>query len=352
MIKELNPVRLIRVIAILAAVLLGFDQLNSFAANKVIMNLPATASGMEIQKALDDLPPGGEAVLGSGEYEIHQPLMLQHDDVTLRGAGLSTVLRLADNANCPVVLLAPPLSETKRAVTHLHLADLVIDGNRQHQNTEFWRSAGDGSEINNNGVQIWNATDALVERVVCFDCRSGGLVTALTRHLVLRDFDSYGNQFDGLACYQTEECQLDGLKLHDNLGAGISLDLAFNHNSISNAEMANNDLGIFMRDSRDNVFHGLNIAKSHNAGVFMAQADRPTEKGWALAPGTECTGNSFQDLTVHDCGGRAFLVNDLSCTNNPVSGANFLRNAMDAVAERPAKPAAASPISLGTVGIR
>jgi hypothetical protein len=34
----------------------------------------------------------------------------------------------------------------------------------------LWRTAGDGSEFNNNGVQIWNATDVVVERPGC--CRS------------------------------------------------------------------------------------------------------------------------------------------------------------------------------------
>jgi hypothetical protein len=276
--------------------------------------------------ALDSLPPNGELVLGAGLYEIHQPLLLRHDFLTLRGSGPATILRLADQAGCPVVILGPQLNGSARPARHLRLADLVIDGNRENQPAEFWRAAGDGSEINNNGVQIWNVMDSVVEHVVCRHCRSGGLVAAEVLRLLVRDLDSFDNQFDGLACYQTRESRFDGLRLHDNLAAGLSLDLAFNHNFIHDAVLAENNLGVFMRESCDNLFQGLTIFKSRNDGVFIAQADAPTENGWRLRPGTQCTGNSFEQLTVDDCGGRAFQVNNASCSNNAITGARFLGN--------------------------
>ncbi len=62
--------------------------------------------------------------------------------------------------------------------------------NRKNQNLELWRTAGDGSELNNNGVQIWNVTDAAVEHVTCCRCRSGGLVAAGVRRLTVTDFVS------------------------------------------------------------------------------------------------------------------------------------------------------------------
>jgi parallel beta-helix repeat protein len=317
---------------------LGMISNAAFGAPPVILTLPANSSGADIQKALDGLPPNGEVVLSAGTYEISQPLMLRHDYQTLRGSGPATLLHLADGADCPVVILGPPMTKTGHPAAHLRLADLRIDGNRKNQKLEFWRTAADGSEFNNNGVQIWNATDVAVEHVVCCHCRSGGLVAAGVRRLQVNDLDSYDNQFDGLACYQTEESRFDGLRLHDNLGAGLSLDLAFNHNFITNAVLAGNDLGIFMRDSRNNSFQGLTISKSHHDGVFMAQAGIATAKGWRLCPDTQCIGNNFQSLTVNDCGGKAFLVNDASCTNNAILGASFLRNIRGGLAQPATNP--------------
>ena len=64
--------------------------------------------------------------------------------------------------------------------------------------------------------------------------------------------------------------------MHDNPGAGISLDLAFDHNTISNAVLVANDLGIFMRASRDNQFYNITIHDSRHFGVFMAQRSSQT----------------------------------------------------------------------------
>jgi len=326
---------------------LGMVCHTAFGAPPVIVALPANSSGAEIQKALDALPPNGEVVLSAGTYQISQPLLLRHDYQTLRGSGPATILRLADGADCPVVILGPPMTETQHPAAHLRLADLLIDGNRKNQRLEFWRTAGDGSEFNNNGVQVWNAADVAVEHVVCCRCRSGGLVTAGVRRLQVNDFDSYDNQFDGLACYQTEECRFDGLHLHDNLAAGMSLDLDFNHNFITNAVLAGNDLGIFMRHSRNNSFRRLTISKSHHHGVFMAQATAPTAKGWKLRPDTACIGNNFENLTVNDCGGKAFQVNDASCTNNVIFGASFLRNILGGLGQP-----STNPVSLREVAER
>jgi len=319
----------------------------AWAEPPVIVTLSIHATGAAIQNALDALPPNGEVLLSAGRYEISQPILLRHDYETLRGSGPATILYLADQADCPVVILGPPMTGITRPAAHLRLADLVIDGNRKNQSAELWRTASDGSEFHNNGVQIWNVTDAAVEHVACCRCRSGGMVTVRVRRLQVEGLDSYDNQFDGLACYLTEESHFDDLRLHDNLAAGISLDLAFNHNCIANAVLAGNDLGIFMRHSRNNAFKGMTISRSHHHGVFMAQATAPTATGWRLCPGTQCSGNDFENLLVNDCGGKAFQVNDASCIDNVISGARFLRNVRGGMSQP-----ATNPVTLHEVADR
>ena len=311
----------------LASLAISLFALTAIAAEPGSLSVPANAGGEEIQRVLDGLPAGGEAVLAPGTYIVRQPIILRYDHQTLRGSGSSTVLYLADNANCPVVILGPTVKAPEHPTAHVHLADLLIDGNRQHQQLESWQSTTGSDQIRNNGVTVRAAVDALVERVVCCRCRSGGLVSSEgTRRPTVRDFIAFDNQFDGLACYQTEESIFTGLLLHDNLSAGISLDLDFGHNVISDAVLTGNDLGIFMRDARNNLFQALIIRQSRKHGVFMAQSDTYGQDGWQLRPNTECTGNSFVGLVISDCGGKAFLVNDGSCTNNLISGARFLNN--------------------------
>ncbi|SPE58988.1 conserved hypothetical protein [Verrucomicrobia bacterium] len=313
--------------AIAALIFSQFLAVNGFAGSLRELTVPANSTGDEIQSALDRLVDGGEVVLSPGTYLICRPIMLQNCNLTLRGAGPSTVLFLEDGANCPVIVLGAPASPARNAIRHLRVADLVIDGNRERQQVELWQIASDGSELNNNGIDVWAVTDASIEHVVCCHCRSGGLVTAAgTRRLTVSDYTAFDNQFDGLACYLTEDSRFSGLFLHDNLGAGISLDLDFNHNVIEDARLTGNDLGVFMRSARGNTFHELEIEQSHHHGVFMAQTWGHTNAGWRLCPGTECSGNSFEDVLISKCGGNAFVVNNDSCTNNLISSARFLDN--------------------------
>ena len=310
------------------------------------MTLPPNATSEQIQAALDSFgSSGGEVVLSAGTYTIRHPIVLQRDHLTLRGAGLGTILFLADNANCPVVVLGVPESPSPRPVKNLHLANLFIDGNRSHQQVELWRQLKDGSVINNNGVEVRNVRDTVVDGVVCARCRSGGLVTsAVNRHLTVHNFTSFDNQFDGLACYLTEDSQFSELNLHDNLCAGISLDLDFNRNTISDAVLTNNDLGIFMRQSSGNSFTNLTIRHSRHHGVFMAQSAVPSSKGWMLAPGTECTGNKFADLMISNSGGKAFVVNDTSCTNNTLTQCRFEDNSKGGLSQPKTRPILATAL--------
>jgi hypothetical protein len=300
------------------------SSVSNFAA---VLPVPPSSGGAGIQSALDSLPAGGEVQLSAGQYLIRQPIILRKDHQTLRGCGASTVLFLADGANCPAVVLGSP-TDHARPTKDILLTGLFIDGNRKNQQKEVWRVLSDGAGVYNNGVDVWDVDGATVEQVVCCRCRSGGMVTsARTRRLTVRDYTAFDNQFDGLACYFTEDSDFSRLNLHDNLSAGLSLDLNFNHNVIHDSVLSGNDLGIFMRQSRDNVFKGLTIQKCRHHGVFMAQTFVGTVAGWQPCPGSECAGNTFDNLLVAHCGGKGFLVNDATCTNNVICGGRFADDA-------------------------
>ena len=294
----------------------------------VVINLSAGVSDKQIQAALDALPIcGGEVILAAGTFEIHQPLILQRDFQSLRGAGAMTILILASNANCPVIILGEPVNHPLKIIKNLRVSDLFIDGNRLHQQRELWKLSGEGSDIRNNGITVQTVSDSAVEHIICARNRSGGLVTTLgVARLTVRDLNAFDNEFDGLACYLTTDSLFADLNLHDNPGAGISLDLAFNHNVISNAVLNANDLGIFMRASRENSFYNVAIHNSHHHGVFMAHSETQTALGWGPAPQTECVYNSFTNLIAMGCGGAAFRVNNTTCTHNIIIRAKFEGN--------------------------
>lgn len=301
---------------------------------EAVHSVSPSEGGKGIQSALDSLPAGGEVVLGAGTYVIHEPLRLRKDAQILRGAGPSTILYLADDANCPIVILGSLKAATNHPIQGVQLSDLFIDGNRTHQEKEVWRFLPDGGGVYNNGIVVWGTDGAEVDHVVCAHCRSGGLVSSAgTRRLTVQYFTAFDSQFDGLACYATEDSHFTHLNLHDNLAAGISLDLSFNHNIVRDAVLTNNDLGIFMRQSRDNIFDRVTIKQSHHHGIFMAEAGLSTATGWKLLPGSACTGNTFKKLVIAHCGGSGFRINDVGCTNNILIGGEFLENAQGGLSQ-------------------
>ena len=294
------------------------------------------SSAAEIQAALDRLPAeGGTILLRPGVYTIDRPVALQRDNQTLRGAGPTTVLRLADKANCPLLVMGTLANTPTQTVRNVHISDMELDGNRTNQDMECWNVPGEGSEIRNNALTVRGIADATVERVRCCRARSGGLVTEKgVVRLTVSVVTSWDNQFDGLAAYVTEDSIFSRLYLHDNPGAGFSLDHRFNHNLISECVLTANGSGIFMRDSRNNLFQGLAIRNSREHGVFMAQtAVKGAHGGWDLTPNTECTGNVFAGLMVSGSAGAGFLVNNDSCTNNLIQSARFARNGLGGLCE-------------------
>jgi hypothetical protein len=304
---------------------------SNFAAETTV---PPSAGGQGIQAALDSLPAGGEVILGAGQYLIREPIILRHSHQTLRGCGASTILYLADGANCPVVVMGSLSANQKTPTQGLRLANLCIDGNRKHQDKEIWRFLPGGGGVYNNGLDIWGTQDATVEGVVCCHCRSGGMTASSgARRLTVRDYTAFDNQFDGLACYQTEDSHFSHLDLHDNLAAGISLDLNFNHNEIQDAVLSCNDLGIFMRQSRNNIFDKVAINQSRHHGVFMAETSVQTAAGWQLSPGSQCVSNTFRKLLITHSGGKAFRVNDTGCGPNFIVDGQFIDNAQGGLSE-------------------
>lgn len=144
-------------------------------------------------------------------------------------------------------------------------------------------------------------------------CRSGGLVTEKgCRRLVVRDFASSDNEFDGLACYQTADSRFTGLDLRRNKSAGISTDQDFDHNTISHVRMFNNGShGIFMRNSSHNSFQHLQVKSSGRAAIFVDPVDKRRHTG--------SVGNHFTTVVVAACGGPGFQVNATSCKNNTLT---------------------------------
>jgi len=284
-----------------------------------------------IQRAIDSLPPtGGQVIVEKGDYACTDPIVVARSNVDLRGQGPATVLRLAAGANSPVIVIGDTIPVPVASRRNIHVSDLTVDGNRQNQDTTIECRRGPCTPANplrNNGITVRRVSDVIVERVTVFSARSGGLVSELgSERVTVRDYTSFDNRFDGLAAYETENSAFSRLYLYDNLAAGLSFDGDFNNNIVTDAVIVGSrGVGIFMRDSRDNLFVALQIRNSGDHGVFLAQVDTD--------PTAPASGNTFSDIVVSGSAGAGLRVNDASCVNNLVTGSQFIGNSGGCISE-------------------
>ena len=203
---------------------------------------------------------------------VTEPITVQISDQTLSNQSLF----LANRADCPVIIIG---NQFGPVISNVVIANVEIDGNKQNQTRELYQSTIFGP-INNNGIQIQNATHVTIRDVVIKNCRSGGLVTTMfTKNLRVDGLTTYGNYFDGIACYQTMDSEFSNILSYSNNAAGLSFDMMFNRNHFNNVKLHHNSIGIFMRDSNFNTFTNLSVYDTKLYELFLAQVNEDTNTG-------------------------------------------------------------------------
>ncbi len=157
--------------------------LPSVAAAVVVQPGPCS----NIQKAINELASaGGAVVLSSGVYTCTAPIVINRNNVSLRGEGPGTVVRLAAHVNAPLVIVGQPNNEPTAIRNNIHISDLVLDGNRANQDHECWKN--DCAKVRNNCISIRHANNVIIERVTTRRARSGGVVVEKDcRRVTIRD---------------------------------------------------------------------------------------------------------------------------------------------------------------------
>jgi hypothetical protein len=283
-----------------------------------------------IRRAIAALPiAGGEVFVAKGIYNCGAPIIMNRSHVSLRGAGQEhVVIRLIDWVHAPLLIVGEPKTilddhgnyVAEHRVHDIHVSGLTFDGNRaKHDPRKECGETlcdGDPSAIRNNGITIRGASEVVIENVTAHGMISGGMVTEkYCQRLVVHDFNSYDNYFDGFAGYETEQSEFYNLSLHDNRGAGISIDINFNDNLIRDSNLnGNGDVGLFARNLKGNHFNRLSIQNSGNHGVFLANS----------RDASSCAhDNQFDAVLINGSKGFGFRLNN-DCQGNRISGASNL----------------------------
>jgi hypothetical protein len=274
-----------------------------------------------IRQQLSALPDtGGEVLIPEGSYTCSSPIILDKRNVWLHGAGKVNLI-LANMANSPVILMGQVHTPPEN-IKNVKVSDLSIDGNKANQTQECWNGEcdkGGTTFIRNNGISVRAITDGEIKNVSIKDGRSAGVVTERgCFNFHVDNLSVTGSEFDGFAGYQTYGSLFENMNLFGNRAAGISIDIDFSTNTIRNTVLEKNgDVGIFMRDSRANIFDDVIIKNNGSHGVFLAQAHDGDFK-------TCASDNEFKDLSVISSKGAGFQLND-PCLKNRLTGHALLQ---------------------------
>ncbi len=300
---------------------------------------PLTCDNINSQIAA--LPPaGGEVVLGPGTYSCKAPIIINRDNVSLRGAGSSkTILRVDDGLALPVVVLGEPKTTRRRSkqglrfypiksTRNLAVSGLTINGNRhthsnqkEHECYDFKKQMSTfcgedpGYMIRNNGITIRAAHSVVIEDVVTHGHLSGGIVLEkISSDILIDGFKSYDNFFDGFAGYETRNCTVRNFELNGNGYSGISVDIDFQGNIFEDGRIFDNgDNGVFSAQVGHNIYRRLEIANNSTFGFYFDGSRQKLADGTSTLIPNSCDGNAIIDTQIS--GGKAGVYVNHICQN-------------------------------------
>lgn len=262
----------------------------------------------DINQAIQGLHgSGGVVSIAAGTYVCTEPIIINRDNVKVIGAGRKQTLIKAANATpLPLVVIGSVINvmnpKTKSPhpnfmVQNISLSRMTIDGNYQsHQwaknpardttkpridDVECFdprngvsQNCGtdSGHFIRNNALTIRRAEHVRVSDIETRGAYSGGITLEKGNRDVLMDnFSSSLNYFDGFAGYDTTESHFTNMNVSNNQYSGISLDWGFEWNSLSNVIAENNgDNGIFSQHVGHNTLENMRLANNKNLGIYLA----------------------------------------------------------------------------------
>jgi len=181
----------------------------------------------DISAAVANLTDGGTVFVRAQAdcYEITDPIHISRSNISLLGEQ-GTCLRLADQANKPVILIgssSPTVAEGERIFDVL-VSGFTIDGNRANQKATDDQADG-LPNISINGIAVRGAERVWLSHLVVTNARSGGIVISQqSRKVFVQDVVLSGNFFDGLAVDGAHEVLVDNFVSEFNDFSGVSID--------------------------------------------------------------------------------------------------------------------------------
>ncbi len=327
------------IFTILASIVL----VSSASAREIVVT--RTSDCRSINTAIQALPSeGGTVQIEAATFICEEPVVIDRDNVTLRGAGRGqTILRLKPMNAAPLLVIGVMQVEARqterhgiqyypvREVQNIEVADLSLDGDLPNQKPAFDHEcydvenkkslscAGDGGRfIRNNGVTVRRARNVRLFNIAADRELSGGLVLEkLSSHILVDGFYAEGNAFDGIAGYETRHSIFKNVLLQKNKFSGISVDFDFEDNIFDHVALVENgDNGIFSHSVSRNTYKNLIARNNGNYGAWI--------DGIRRNKGKDAEGNDVWEIVPATCDETHFINAKFVNNRNPAIRINHV----------------------------
>ena len=269
-------------------------------------------------------------LLKPGTYHVQHGINVT-SNVTLRGYGANTVIRLDDNAPSMVAgagivrLKDDTQSGIAKRVQHVTLQDFVVDGNRDHQ--------APGADEKKFGFYA-EGDFITFRRVVARNCAGYGFDphehpdSIASTNVLIEDCESYGNAADGFVLDHVKNSTFLRNYSHDNARHGFNLVTSTSQVTLSDSRaLRNGATGLMAQNgAHDVVIQSCELAENALQGMLLRDADGCTVSGntfranrrsgllLRLADHSTISGNSFAESDTGSIG-RAVVTLDSAFVN-------------------------------------
>lgn len=275
-----------------------------------------------IQAAIDALPEeGGEVVLPTGNFVIHEPLLITGGDVRLRGAGTATHIHNANTEGKSAIAILPAGSfdrsakgKNRKYRWRIHLSDMRITGNEKSGHgidalwvNEIYLEGITVSYHGGNGIHMDHCLEDARVTDALLTYNKGTGVYILGNHDSIISGTQFEENLDALQFVDGFNLTFAGNIVDDHLRDGVVVE-----NSMGNTISANmieqcEGIGVVLKRDTYATTVGANIfTANRKGGVVMSDVH-----------GSSITGNTFTIMAKN-----AVSV-DTKCRALTISGNTF-----------------------------
>lgn len=216
-----------------------------YAVATKIVALDGSGDFEDIQSAIDDLPSGGGVVyIKEGTYNVKVPITIKESNISLIGAGFSTIIFLVSGSNCHVI----HIGDGSTTLEGINISNLKIDGNRDN-------NTGDISGMYYEGGSSNKITTSYITNCFVTKGNRNGIKIKYTKDFIVSQ-NFVNSNYRGIYANYGEYLIISNNQCNSNGDMGISLGYVNNSTIVDNQCNSNTNTAFYMIYSSYNKVSG------------------------------------------------------------------------------------------------